>query len=183
MRRMAVLILLLLAAACATGLLPPKANRLQSDHAPTPFSAGEIRAACADGTWIRFKLEMPGAPATFLAFRFLNGGREEVTVISSMFDAADNLIGDLAAKRQKWTDLQSHASFPEEWVRIDPASLDTFRGRLDGWLYTVHEMRDGKAVLTRYAFAHSLPGPPVLLEEFTDGTLTRRMTMVGRGTE
>ena len=183
MKRGAAVLVLLGMAACASGPLPPRANRLQPDHAPTPFSAAQIRQACPDGSWIKFKLESPGAPAGFLVFRFLNGGAEETTVASSLFDADDNPMGEPSARRQKWTDLQSHASFPEARVRIDPASFDTFRGRLDGWLYTVNEMKEGKAVLTRYAFARSLPGPPVLLEEFTDGTLTRRMTMVGRGTE
>lgn len=183
MRQGVAFILFLALAACATSVLPPDANRMKADHAPTPFSAAEIRAACVDGTWIRFKVETPGAPSSFLVFRFLSGGREEVSVTSSLFDASDHLLGEPSAKRQKWTGLQSHASFPEAQVRIDPADFDSFRGRLDGWLYTVREMREGKAVLTRYAFARSLPGPPVLLEEFTEGALTRRMTMVGRGTE
>lgn len=169
--------------ACATAVFPPDANRMQADHAPTPFSAAQLRAGCPDGSWIRFKVETPDAPAAFLVFRFLNGGPEEVTVVSSLFDADDHLAGDPSAKRQRWADLQTHASFPEAQTRIDPASFDTPAGRLDGWLYTVRETRDGKALLTRYAFARDLPGPPVLLEEYAEGTLTRRMTMVGRGAE
>lgn len=170
-------------AACATALFPPDANRSVPGHAPTPFSAAQIREACADGTWIRFKVEAPDAPETFLVFRFLNGGREEVTIVSSTFDPHGGLSGGPEAKRQRWVDLQAHASFPEAATRIDPATFDTFRGRLNGWLYTVRGMRDDRAVLTRYAFARALPGPPVLLEEFTGGSLTLRMTMVGRGIE
>jgi hypothetical protein len=174
---------LLIVAACATSVLPRESNRMQAGHAPTPFSADKIRAACPDGTWIRFKMESPGAPDAYLVFRFLTGGPEAVTVVSSLFDADDNLTGEPAAKRQKWTDLQSHASFPEVRTRIDPAAFDTPAGRLDGWLYTVSGTKEGRPVLTRYAFARDLPGPPALLEEYTDGNLTLKMVMVGRGIE
>lgn len=183
MIRRAAFGLLAALAACAASVLPPDANRMRADHAPTPFSAGQLRAGCPDGSWIRFKVETPDAPAAFLVFRFLNGGPKEVTVASTLFDADDKMIGEPSAKRQQWTDLQTHASFPAAQSRIDPASFDTYRGRLDGWLYTVRETRDGRALLTRYAFARDLPGPPVLLEEYTAGKLTRRMTMVGRGVE
>jgi hypothetical protein len=181
MRRAGGVLLLLALAACATAPLPPKANRLQPGHAPTPFSASEIRAACPDGTWVRFRIEVPGAPEAFLVFRFLNGGADGVTVVASTFDALDAMVGEPSAKRQLWTELQSHASFPRERVHLSAGTVDSFRGRLEGWLYTVGETLDGMDLRTDYYFARSLPGPPVLLEEFKDGTLSRRMTMVGRG--
>jgi hypothetical protein len=183
MLRAAPLLALVALTACSSArpTQPPASNRMGPGRAPTPFSAEQIRGAFPDGTWVRLAIETPDEPKTFMVFRFSAGDREGATVTTTLLDVAEAPVAPHTSGRSTWRELQSHASFPEGEVRITPATFDTFRGPLDGWLYEVTQAAEGRLTVTRYAFARELPGPPVLLEATIDGKLVRRLTMVGRG--
>ena len=176
-------VLMGLALACgSTGPPPPPAgNQMEPTHAPTPFSAEEIRRGLPDGSWVRFELTGADGATTFMEFRFEGGDPEGATVVTTLYDADERSVAPPSTTRSTWRDLQSHASFPRSRVRVTPGTFDTFRGPLEGWRYEVTTTAEGKVTVSRYVFARDLPGPPVLLEATVDGTLVQRMTMVGRG--
>ena len=157
--------------------LPPDENRLKPGDAPTPYSAGEIRGALPEGSWIRFTREVAGGPEVVVEFRFGNSSDEEAALEVATLDEAGNAMAEPKRSRPAWKELQSHASFSQGKTAITRTARDTFKGRLDCWLY---EVRDGET-LTKYWFAETLPGPPVFLEEYKGGALQLKMTMVGRG--
>jgi len=160
---------------------PAKANRMESGHAPTPFSAEEIRSGCPKGRKIVFQVEMFGKPLLFRTTEFVSAD-EEGTVMETVTAGAD---GKQLGKRQmviaKWKELQAHASFPGDRTEIRTEKHTTPAGTFDCWLYTVKETKKGKTNVKRLWFAFSLPGPPVCYEETADGQLTYRLIMLKTG--
>jgi len=160
---------------------PAEANRMESGHAPTPFSAGEIRSGCPEGRKIVFQVEMFGKPLIFRTTRFVSADKEG-TVMETVTTGAD---GKPIGKRQmviaRWKDLQAHASFPGDRTEIRTEKYTTPAGTFDCWLYTVKETTAGKTNAKRLWFAFSLPGPPVCYEETVDGQLTYRLVMLKTG--
>jgi hypothetical protein len=157
---------------------PAEANRMESGHAPTPFSAEEIRSGCPKGRKIVFQVEMFGKPLLFRTTEFVSAD-EKGTVMETLTKGSD---GKQIGKRQmviaKWKELQAHASFPEARTEIRTEKYTTPAGTFDCWLYTVKETKAGKTNEKRLWFAISLPGPPVCYEEKADGRLTYRLIML-----
>jgi len=81
---------LLLLAACAGGgrdsSLPDPANRLKPDHAPTPYSAKQIREACPHGRQDQYRLEQAGRPTTIRITTFGKGDDESVEILAGQED-------------------------------------------------------------------------------------------------
>lgn len=57
---------------------PPESNRMQPDHAPTPFSAAEIREGCPRKRKIVFQIETFGQTVMFQSLTFLTVEEKEV---------------------------------------------------------------------------------------------------------
>ena len=94
---------------------PPEANRMQATHAPTPFSAAEIREDCAAGAWRTFRLESRGPSGWEEArqtMRFLEGGPEQ-TEVEVVVEKESGVPGEPQRQTTTWKDLQAHASFPQ----------------------------------------------------------------------
>jgi pimeloyl-ACP methyl ester carboxylesterase len=157
--------------------LPPEQNRMKQGDASTPYSAEQIRKALPKGSWIKFNNELSGGQKMVLVFHFGKGNNKEAALVVDTLDEKGNPIAEPRSSKPLWKELQSHASFPAETATIISAPLKTFKGDLDCWLY---EVREGEAI-TKYWFAKELPGPPVLLEEYKNGMLQRKMVMAGRG--
>jgi hypothetical protein len=160
---------------------PAEANRMEPGHAPTPFSAGEIRSGCPKGRKIVYQVEMYGKPLLFRTTEFVSANKEG-TVMESTTKGAD---GKQVGKRQmviaKWKELQAHASFPADQTEIGSEKYKTPAGTFDCWLYTVKETKAGKTNIKRLWFAISLPGPPVCYEETIDGKMAYRLVMLKTG--
>jgi len=159
---------------------PPEANRMRPGDAPTPYSAQQIRKACPDGGFVRFRIETPDSPAVFSVVRFLEGTDAETTLESGMEDAQGKPAGAPQTLRVKWTDLQGHASFHESDTRIEAASAMTPLGIFNCWKYTVRKKTETGESVATYWFAKDLPGPPVLLEEHLGGKKIKTMTQIER---
>jgi pimeloyl-ACP methyl ester carboxylesterase len=157
--------------------LPPEQNRMKPGDAPTPYSAEQIRKALPKGSWIKFNNELIGKQKMEIIFNFGKGNNKEAALVVDALDEKGSPIAEPRSSKPSWKELQSHASFPAENTSISSARLKTFKGDLDCWLY---EVKEGETA-TRYWFAKELPGPPVLLEEYKNGELQRKMVMTGRG--
>jgi len=157
---------------------PPAVNRMQPDHAPTPFSAEVIRSACPKGRKIVFQVEIFGQPLVYRTTTFGTPSGDG-TVMESVTKGAD---GKQIGKRQmviaKWKELQAHASFPENQTEIRSETYAAPAGTFDCWFYTVKETSGGKTHVKRFWFAKSLPGPPVCYEEEEEGRVVYRLKML-----
>ena len=153
--------------------LPSYDNRMKEDHAPTPFTSKEIAKVCSTGLELKYKIEEQGKPPVYQITWFTNsdfkGSDFEVTTT----DLDGNVLEEKQA-HATWQALQSHASFPEKDCVITLETLKLDCGKFNCWLYTVK----GKDSVSRLWFARNLPGPPILYEQFRNGKLTFRMTLI-----
>jgi hypothetical protein len=161
---------------------PIESNRIQPDHAPTPFSAEEIYKGCPQGRKIVFQLETFGKAVMFQSLEFQMVEKDEVVFESITKDAGGKQIGSRKMTVGKWKDLQAHASFLKDETVITTESFTTSAGTFECWLYTISSKTKKKNV-KRLWFAKKLPGPPICYEEKQDGTVIFKMTMLKTGLE
>ncbi len=162
---------------------PMEKNRMQPDHAPTPYSADEIRQGCPRKRKIVFQVETFGQTVMFQSVIFLTVEQKEVVFEAVTTGSDGKQIGSRKMTTGLWTDLQSHASFPESQTEIRTETITTPAGTFDCWLYEVSDKKSGKTGVMRYWFAKNLPGPPVLYEEVADQKVIYKMSMLKTGME
>jgi hypothetical protein len=146
---------------------------LEPGHAPTPFTADDIRAGCPAGRTITLIVERPGLEPLTRLNRFIDCD-EQGAVIERMGVADDGQRGTATMDRATWLQLQAHASFPADATTVDSVRLLTPMGELDCLRYTVSE---GSSVHTLW-FALAAPGMPVMATVHDDGELRETTTMV-----
>lgn len=151
----------------------PESNIMKKGHAPTPFSAEEIRETCQTST-IKYLVEMKEGEDTYQITEFIN-----ISETGSYFNTiTTDKNGKVLRRRRKnyaeWTDLQEHASFPEENTKITTEDIKLGPGEFECLVYTV---KTGDS-LEKFYFAKELPGPPVYYEKFLKGESVFRMTLI-----
>jgi hypothetical protein len=146
---------------------------LHPDHAPTPFTAEEIRAGCPAGRTIRLSIRGDGESHTRV-IRFVAVSEHGASRESHAYTGEGESLGEPTIDWTAWTDLQEHASFPQAATSIEPEALTTPLGRRECLVYTVD---DGESV-TRLWFAVLKPGMPVKVERQVDGVVVHTMTMI-----
>ena len=171
------MVLLFLGACAGGGESPPEPefvqpaarNRMSPEHAPTPFSAEEIRRSCGPRHRIRMLEQVKDKPKIFKVFYFTEGDTEGAKLQVRVEDGSGKLMAQSPKAAVTWKALQSHASFPAIHTRISEESLTTPLGTFACWRYDVSMKKEGKPLLRRFWFAKKLPGPPVRLIEIYDG--------------
>jgi hypothetical protein len=143
-------------------------------HAPTPFTADEIRGASRVGKSIRRLVEDAGIPPYHLVSRYLECDDAGATMERARFSLDGAPLGEPQVGRVTWLDLQTHASFPADATTIESEVIDTAIGRLDCLRYTV---RDGTTEEV-FWFAKDLPGMPVQQLTRTDGKVITTVTVL-----
>jgi hypothetical protein len=171
MRPLLPLILLLIPAAAG----PEEANRLRPDHAPTPYTAEQIRKASTEGRTDTFRIEKAGEKPWTHTIKFLKGDREAAEV-ESWNTADDGKVLGKSKDRQLWVDFQAHASFPELDTKITEETIEVPAGKFDCWLYTVQK-REGDVATVRLWFAKKMPGPPVKMTSEQGNKVVFSMTL------
>jgi hypothetical protein len=158
--------------------LPPESHRLQPDHLPTPFSAEQIRDGCPAGRTIRMQEEVAGEPPTFRRIVFTGVDAETSVQELQSTDADGAPLGEASLGRATWLDLQRHASQPADATTVEEVRLALPFGEFECWLYTVM----APDAELRFWFAKELPGMPVQIERWVDGSLAARSLMVANET-
>jgi hypothetical protein len=175
----ACLLALSACASSAPSAPPPDSNRLQADHAPTPFSAEQLRAACPVGRVDTFLIESSARPPVHQTTRFVHSTFTGAVFVASMSTLEGQPVGEPVRARATWVDLQEHASHPESSTVITEADVRVPAGSFDCWVYTVTTGSD----VQRLYFARSLPGPPVRAVQEVDGEVRMDMKLVEHGVD
>lgn len=126
---------------------------LKAGHAPTPFTADEIRAGCPTGRTVTARTEAAGEP-----------DRVDVTVFVETDEEGALLESNGQRHRVTWRDLQSHASFPADVTTISEEVIEIPLGRMECLSYRVV----GDDTASTFWFAKDRPGMPVLFTTATD---------------
>lgn len=132
---------------------------LHEGHAPTPFTAEQIRAHCPDGLRVTLAVETPDE-TTFHTDTFRDGDADGVTLESCPSDADGHPTGEVRRVRVTWLDLQGHASFPAERTQIGEETITGPLGTLPCLRYDVR-LAEGPVT---FWFATDHPGMPVRFE-------------------
>ena len=143
-------------------------------HAPTPFTAAEIRGGCPAGRTIRLLVEPAGEPPFVREIRFLTSTEEWAEQSSDRLALDGTVVEHGEPERVGWDRLQAHASFPREAVAITSESVTIHAGEFACLLYVV---TDDESV-SRYWFARDLPGMPVKVETRVADAVVFTMTML-----
>jgi hypothetical protein len=149
-------------------------HRLRPDHAPTPFSAAEIRAGCQPPRTIRLRIEPAGGTPFIRVNRFLEADEEGALQQAQRFALDGTPLDEPEAQRVTWLGFQSHASFPEAQTTIGEETIELPAGTFACWRYVVRE----GASEQHFWFAKALAGMPVRMESWEDGALTFAMAML-----
>ncbi len=143
------------------------AHVLEPGHAPTPFTAEEIRAATGDGKSRRIRVVGADGTSYFRTNTFSGCDAEGALLTRERYDATGQRMGEPDAVPVSWLDLQRHASFPAEMTTIEEVALDGPLGVRSCLRYTVRDGRDEDV----FWFATDLPGMPIRTESRVDGAL------------
>ena len=154
--------------------MPDDPRILHPGHAPTPFTADEIRTGCPVGRTIRLVVN-DGGNRYLRMIRFLAVDETAANQESSAVTADGEPLGDPAIGRTTWLEFQEHASFPAVATTIEREALNSSLGRLECLVYTV----DNGESVSRFWFATTRPGMPVKVETRVGGEISYEMAMTG----
>jgi len=157
---------------------PPPENSTQAGHAPTPFSADDLRRSFPDGTQLRFELGSIDAEPQVQILSFSNPSDAGVEVQVELVDPDGTVVVSSPVETAMWEELQSHASFPEADVTLTREPHETRLGVAECWHYAVRSVQNERTLVTHYWFDIERPGPPVDFTMEFDGVLSYRMEMV-----
>ena len=147
---------------------------LRVGHAPTPFTADEIRDGCPEGRTVGLLIEPRDGDPYLTINRFVTVDEDGADTETESLTMDGEPTEEPAKTRTKWAEFQAHASFPEEQTETDIEVLETPMGDLNCKRYTV---TDGPTTDT-YWFAVDKPGMPVKVETTSPGGVAYRMTMI-----
>ncbi|MEZ0580431.1 hypothetical protein [Nocardioides sp. MH1] len=147
---------------------------LEPGHAPTPFTADEIRDATVAGKEMWRHVDEDEEEPYLRVSRYLDCDPEGATMERAMHALDGTMIGETESARVGWLDLQRHASFPADDTTIDDDIVTTALGEHECLRYTVVV---GEAIYV-FWFAKDLPGMPVRQEVRQGGKVVATVTAV-----
>ena len=151
-----------------------------SETLPPPFTGEQIRQAMPAGSTIRFRIESAGAPSEISLWEVDANPPEGLSMRSSTLTEDGAVIeGPVSAGPTPWDELRDHASFPATETTREATTVQTPSGPADGWRYVRTQEKEGRALVTTYEFASTLPGPPVLMTKQVEGKTVMSMRRIG----
>lgn len=147
---------------------------VDAGHAPTPFTADEIRIGCPPGRRIRLLVEEVGAEPRYRLSRFAACDDEGALLEVWRTDLHGQPTEDVATMQTTWRQLQRHASFPASSTAIASETIETPLGRSDCLRYQV----DLGDTVETFWFAIARPGMPIRFTTEAGGRVIAGTTMV-----
>lgn len=182
--RLAMFPALLILAACGKSDWPSEKERtLEEGHAPTPYTAAQIRDGCPSGRVCTFRLDSAGGYSMIKRYRYLEADDQGVTIEASVEASGPGRSQAPSTSRSNWRELQRHASFPADSTKISDQEVQTPAGTFQCMRYVVTTEEGGKTVVKYLDFARELPGMPVRLTLEYDGEQVSTMTLISHGAE
>ena len=135
---------------------------LQPDHAPTPFTADQIRRGCPKGRVVTTETTTAEGVVTATT-EFVSTSPEGAVV-----------KGPRGEAEVTWHQLQSHASFPADQTEITRELITIPVGELECNVYNVRRGEETH----RFWFAESKPGMPVMMTVESDGQIVSQTKMI-----
>jgi hypothetical protein len=177
MRHLICLSLLILPVAARPDDKPAEdPHKLQPDHAPTPYTADEIRAACPEGRVNVFRVEAKGQVQT-LTFKFLKCDEKGAEIETSSV-MEDGTPGGSNKRTSTWKELQAHGSYPEKDTKVTEETVEVPAGKFECKVYAVTQNTGGKQVKRTMYFDKAVAGPPVKFVQEVDGQAVMTMALV-----
>jgi len=136
---------------------------LHPGHAPTPFTAEEIRRGCPTGRAVTARTEAAGEP-----------DRVDLTVFVATDPDGAVMESNGQQHRVTWRELQGHASFPAEATTISEEVVVGPLGTMDCLSYRVV----GDATASTFWFAKDRPGMPILFNTEQDGAISSTTVVI-----
>lgn len=143
-------------------------------HAPTPFTADEIRFASPAGHTTKVLIESRDAPPLMRTTTFVAVDESHADLEFIEASADDPRSHRTGSTRVRWVELQAHASFPVDEVDIADETIDLPWGQLDCLRYTV--AHDAGTTIHWFAKAH--PGMPVRSNVWEGSELVQTATVL-----
>ena len=182
--RLAMIASLLLFAACGKSDWPSEEERtLEQGHAPTPYTAAQIRDGCPSGRVCTFRIESDGGFSIVKRYRYLEADDQGVTIEASLEGSGPGGNQAPSKSRSNWRELQRHASFPADSTKISDQEVQTPAGTFQCMRYVVTTEEGGKTVVKYLDFARELPGMPVRMTLEYDGKQISTKTLISHGAE
>jgi hypothetical protein len=149
--------------------------------APRPFTAEEIRQAMPVGHELRYRMEVEGKPTTIDHWVVTAADEAKMTISSKAYAEDGKLVEDQGSETSAWTALMEHATFPADKTTLREVDVDVPAGKFPGVLYEVRDKdKDGVEVVSRFHFARTKPGPPMLVTIEREGKMMRKMILLER---
>jgi hypothetical protein len=148
---------------------------VQPNHAPTPFLAEEIHAACPVGRTIRQLVEVEGEDPIVRVQRYV-WSTERYSTTERWQESLDGArLGPSEFRDATWLELQAHASFPQWQTEISQDAIETPLGLVDCLRYSV---TDEDGIVNTMWFARHLPGMPIKSVTEENGKIVESVTMI-----
>jgi hypothetical protein len=126
-------------------------------HAPTPFTAEQIKFASPAGHTTKVLVETRDNAPVIRTTTFVAVDDSEAELEFVEASASDPSVHLTGGSTVRWEDLQAHASFPLEQVEVADETIELPWGSLECLRYTVTQ--DDATTIHWFAKAH--PGMPV----------------------
>lgn len=149
---------------------------LHDGHAPTPFTAAQIRAASPEGYTVDTVMELDGAVVGRARTVFTEVDDDGAVMTSTPVDEHGEPAGDPRVGRSTWVELQGHASFPAGVTTITHESIEIPLGRLDCDRYDVRSTDH----VNSFWFSRRHPGMPVRISTDASGVPTTTVVAIHR---
>ena len=171
-------------AACGPAVPPPaqtaqppagSAQQPQEAVAPQPFTPQEIAAAMPPGSVIRYRFEPQGQGVHEEEWTVTAADARTITMATKT-TKPDGSVENIPAETSTWEELANHGAFPQSITQISDGEITVPAGTFKTKVYVVTK----DDAVTRFHFAPSLPGPPVLLEMDKGGQRILTMTLLSR---
>jgi len=164
----------------------PKREPDAPDRLLSPYTADQIREACADGMVMGVCAEEKNKPAGMIVTKFSNGTATNVTY---RHEAYRDGVAPAAPRDTptKWEDLRRHASFPADITTVAWTLTKGPLGERPCWMYRqllpIKQGADGADLPQQvivFFMAEDLPGPPIRWEVWQGGERIAAYTQVTR---
>jgi len=156
----------------------PSTGTPSSEMAPTPYTTEQLREGNRPGTMYRYKMETAGKPAQIEVMEFMSGSSADMAQVKSeTLDESGKAKSPPTVERSPWEEIRRHAEFPRAALTVEAGSVEVPAGKFDAMVYTVRAP-DGET--SKFYFAKSYAGPPVLLYTERAGARLMTMTLIER---